>query len=159
MSMTESNRNQEQTLDRKTHNRLRPVRTLAENDTLNSSRRVADSRDALEREQQQLEQLQAYLSEYQAMANAGRTASEIASRRDFVKRLHDAILQQMEVVDRLRSELENQLDSWKDARARSLALNRLAERADQAEREREDRRDQHRMDEIGQQSGRFRKVN
>ena len=153
------NRHRVKNLDRKTHNRLRPVRTLADNDALNSSRRVADSRDALETEQQRLEQLQGYLQEYQAMANESRTASEIASRRDFLKRLRDAVAQQLEVVERHRLELEHELDTWKDARARSLALNRLAERADRAEREKEDRRDQHRMDEIGQQSGRFRKVN
>ena len=146
-------------MDKVTHKKLKPVRTLADSDAMDSSRLVATARDALDTEQQRLDQLREYLNEYQTMASSGRTAMEISTRRDFVNRLRKALEQQTEVVERHRAELEKQLDVWKDARARSMALNRLAERADQAERERSERRDQHRMDEIGQQSGRFRRAN
>jgi len=62
-------------------------------------------------------------------------------------------------VETQRQQVEQQTLQWRTARARTRSLEKLGERQAEAERERLDRREQHRLDEIANaRSGTGRKV-
>jgi len=131
---------------------LKSVRMLAENDETHTSREVSDRLATLRAEEHRLAQLQDYLDEYQDLLAAGTSGISIAtvrSRRRFVERLQAAVDQQQELVNRLHEQAEGQMNRWREARSRSLSLQKFSERMTAEQESRDARREQAKLDEIG----------
>ena len=132
--------------------RMNTLRTLADSAERESARNLANSRRHLETEQQRLAQLQAYLGEYST--EPGRTstfADTVRSHRDFIAQIRTGIEQQEQLVASLRQQLELDLAHWREARSHTLALERYSERLDAQAEEKDARREQGRLDEVGRQ--------
>lgn len=130
---------------------LETLRRLAETAENETARALADRRRRLEAEQRRLEQLNAYAAEYLALTRVGDglLIDAVRARRAFVVRLQGGIAEQERVVASARQQVETDLARWRDARTRHLALARLGEREDEAAAERDARREQADLDEIG----------
>jgi len=137
-------------------NRLQSLERLAAHTEAENARRLAERLRGLDTEERRLEQIRSYLADYakgSTPADSTLTISALQSQRGFLGRLRDAVDQQRGTVDQQRQQAEQQAAQWRSARARTLALKRLGERLDEQERERKDRRDQARMDEVGARPG------
>ena len=136
-------------------NRLKPIQKLAEREAAARSREVSERLFHLRAEEQRLEQLESYLAEYAALADQAThpalNISTMQSRHDFYRRLTECVAHQQDLVDTLCTQLEHFMDRWNDARARSLAYQKFAERLDAEVVEKTARRDQALLDEAGQQ--------
>lgn len=133
-------------------NRLESLQRLAEFAEAESSRHLAERLRALDGEERRLAQIRTYLAEYAGQAGRDRrpmTLEELRGRRGFVERLRDAADAQQTLAERKRLEAEQQTARWRQARSRNLALQRFGERLEERERERQARREQARLDEIG----------
>jgi len=136
-------------------NRLKPIQQLAEQEATARSREVSDRLFHLRTEEQRLEQLQAYLQEYAALADEGEytviNVTTIQSRQSFYRRLTECVAHQQALVDAMCTQLELYLDQWNDARTRSMAYQKYADRVQQEIDDKTARRDQAMLDEAGQQ--------
>lgn len=136
-------------------NRLKPIQRLAEQEATARSKEVSDRLFNLRTEEQRLAQLQSYLQEYAALASDSNSTvanvSTIQSRQSFYRRLTECVVHQQELVDAMCTQLELYLDQWNDARTRSMAYQKYADRLQQEINERTARRDQSMLDEAGQQ--------
>jgi flagellar export protein FliJ len=131
---------------------LDTIRTLAGNAEAESSRALAERRRTLQTEEQRLEQLRAYLGEYGAMAAGGDGIfiHTVRTRRQFVDRLQAGLEQQERVVAGLRKQIDQDTARWREARTRSLALERFNERLEDQLALRQARKEQADLDEVGQ---------
>lgn len=137
---------------RSTTHRLKSVQTLADSLEARTSREVAQRLRALDAEQQRLRQLRAYLDEYRAPPAPGQSGLHVAamrSRRRFVERIQEGIRHQERLIEGLQRQLEDLTAKWQSARSQSLALQRYNERLDERAQERQSRRDQATLDEVG----------
>jgi flagellar export protein FliJ len=137
-------------------NRMQSLERLAAHAEAEQARRLAERLRGLDTEERRLEQIRSYLADYAKAPTRGGpplTISALQSQRGFMERLRNAVDQQRGTVDQQRQQAEQQATQWRGARARTLALKRLGERLDQQERQRQDRRDQARMDEVGARPG------
>jgi flagellar export protein FliJ len=131
---------------------LKSVQTLADSLEAQASREVAERLRALEAEQHRLRQLQAYLDEYRALPAPGHSGLHVAamrSRRRFVERIQTGIQHQERLIEGLQRQLEDVTARWQTARSQSLALQRYSERLDERAQERQSRKDQAVLDEVG----------
>lgn len=133
--------------------RLDTIRTLARTAERESARVLAERRNILDKEEQRLEQLQAYLREYADLSTApsatGMFIDTIRTRRQFVDKVRQGLAQQERVVAGVRQQLDQDMQRWRDARSRSLAMERFTERLDEQEAVRQGRREQAALDEVG----------
>lgn len=131
------------------------VRMLAEIAELEKSRDVADSLVRLSAERERLALLEQYLQEY-----AGSTADEaldiekLRNRRSFLNALAKAIGDQGASIDQINSVLEQRIANWREARASSKAVSRLASKRARTRRNAEERRQQLEADASGQRTQR-----
>lgn len=136
-------------------NRLKPIQQLAEQEATARSREVSDRLFYLQTEERRLEQLQSYLREYAQLANGRQdttaNVSTIQSRQNFYRRLKECVVHQQELVEALCTQLEHHMNQWNDARTRSKAYRKFAERLEDEISEKAARRDQGILDEAGQQ--------
>jgi len=132
---------------------LNTLRTLAAAAERESSRLLAQRRQALDTEDQRLAQLRDYLSEYTAAqpTRDGIFIDSIRARRDFVAQICAGIKQQEQIVASLQLQLEQDQQNWRDARSHALALERYDERLQAVADEKQSRREQARLDEVGRQ--------
>lgn len=131
---------------------LQTIQTLAESKETTHSKVVAERRLALQEEQRRLAQLEQYRLEYQALTTStdeGMCIHFVRGRRGFVDKLNAAIENQRTVVQRAIEQLDSHLDQWRDARTRSLSLQKYAERQSAEELRREGRKEQRELDDIG----------
>lgn len=136
----------------RTTQRLKSVQTLADSLEAQTSREVAERLRDLDAEQQRLHQLQAYLDEYRALPAPGEAGLHVAamrSRRRFVERIQAGVQHQERLIEALQRQVEDSKARWQAARSRSLALQRYSERLDERAEERQSRKDQAVLDEVG----------
>jgi flagellar export protein FliJ len=133
---------------------LASLQKLAEYAADAASRDIVERLRALREEEGRLGQLRGYLGDYTALLNdsRGMNVARLRGRRDFVERLNSAIGRQSEVVREHEQQYTRHIDRWRGARTRALALQRYAERLDDIEAERRERRDQAALDEVGRQA-------
>lgn len=135
-------------------NRMQVLQKLAEYTEAEASRRLADRLKQLNAEERRLEQIRNYLADYSGNSQANppaMTISALRSNRGFMERLRNAADEQRGNVETQRHQAEQHATQWRVARARSLALERLGERIEQREQQRQDRLEQLRLDEIANQ--------
>lgn len=131
---------------------MQTLRTLADTAERESSRRLAERRRTLDEEEQRLVQLRAYLQEYTAPeSGAGLRADTIHARREFASRIRDGIEQQEQLLAKLRQQIDQDLQRWRDARSHALSLQRYSERLQTQVDDKLARREQGRLDEAGRQ--------
>jgi flagellar FliJ protein len=139
--------------------RLTGLQRLASHTEGENARRLAERLRALDTEERRLQQIRGYLAEYtQGMGQASAsnasgqpqslTIGSLRSTRGFLVRLRGAADEQRGTVETQRQQAEQQTLQWRAARARTRSLEKLADRLGQREQERQDRREQARLDEI-----------
>jgi flagellar export protein FliJ len=130
---------------------LNTLQRLAEHAAEASSREMAQRLRALRQEEQRLQQLNGYVSDYERLAgkgNAGLTIGAVRARRGFVERLNEAIGRQQELVRSHEDQYRQHVERWREARSRALGLQRFNERIRDEETDRRERREQAALDEI-----------
>jgi len=130
--------------------RIEVLQRLASHTEAENARRLAERLRALDTEERRLQQIRGYLAEYAQGASqaASMTISSLKSGRGFLERLRGAVDEQRGAVETHRHQVEQQTRQWQAARARTRSLEKLGERQAEAERERLDRREQSRLDEV-----------
>ena len=133
---------------------LESLQKLAEYAADAASRDVIERLRSLRNEESRLGQLQSFLGDYEKLLRDGRgiNVARLRGRRDFVDRLNSAIGRQGDVVRNHEDQYSQNVDRWRGARTRSLALQRYAQRLADMETERRERREQATLDEVGQQT-------
>jgi flagellar protein FliJ len=86
------------------------------------------------------------------------TVSALLNRQQFVERIDQAIVQQANLVERLRRQLEAARQRWLQAHARENALDSVVERFRTQEEQREQRLEQAEVDERMQHRNRRAKL-
>jgi flagellar FliJ protein len=133
-------------------NRMQVLQKLAEHTEAEASRRLAERLKLLGADEKRLEQIRSYLADYSGSPrNTAMTIGALRSNRGFIERLRNAVDEQRGTVETQRHQAEQQAAQWRAARARSLALEQLADRIEQRERQRRDRLEQLRLDEVANQ--------
>jgi flagellar FliJ protein len=132
-------------------NRIDILQRLASHNEQENARRLAERLRALDAEERRLQQIRGYLAEYSRGATGGgsTTIGSLKSSRGFLERLRTAVDDQRGTVEMQRQHVEQQTLRWREARARTRSLEKLGERQATAEQERQDRREQARLDEVG----------
>ena len=132
-------------------NRMQVLQKLAEHTEAEASRRLAERLKLLSADEKRLEQIRGYLADYSGSnQNCAMTIGALRSNRGFMERLRNAVDEQRGTVETQRHQAEQHAAQWRAARARSLALERLADRIEEREQQRRDRLEQLRLDEVAQ---------
>jgi flagellar export protein FliJ len=133
---------------------LESLQKLAEYAADAASRDVVERLRSLRNEESRLDQLRSFVGDYEQLLREGRgiNVARLRGRRDFVDRLNGAIGRQGDVVRDQERQYNDNVDRWRGARTRSLALQRYAQRLADIESERRERREQSMLDEVGQQT-------
>ncbi len=117
-----------------------------------AARELGRMRQQLQEQEDQLQRLQEYcLSYHQQLADArtrGGTAAQMANYSRFLVRLNDAIRQQEQNVADATRAFEHQRRVWIEARARTQAVEKAADRCATDEALEEDRREQRQNDDL-----------
>lgn len=135
--------------------RIETLQRLASHTEAENARRLAERLRALDTEERRLQQIRGYLAEYSKSTGPGpgqppsMTIGSLKSGRGFLERLRGAVDEQRGTVETQRQQVEQQTLQWRAARARTRSLEKLGERQAAEERERQDRREQSRLDEVG----------
>jgi flagellar export protein FliJ len=132
---------------------LHTIQRLAEYRADSASRDVGTRLRALRAEEERLRQVNSFLRHYDELSVTsapGMTASAMLGRRQFAGRLRDAAERQRQVVEQQEGHYQQQVERWRNARSEALALQRFNERIRHREHERQERREQARLDEIAQ---------
>ena len=134
--------------------RLQPVGQLMDELERESALRVTATQARLSEAQRRCAELQHYLDEYRQMfaerARAGMGVSGMRDYQVFIARLHEAVQAQQSVVDQLAAESVSERELWAQAAARKTAVGKIIDQAQSEERQAEDRRQQHELDERAQ---------
>jgi flagellar protein FliJ len=147
--------------DMKSKSRIETLQRLASHTEADNARRLAERLRALDTEERRLQQIRGYLAEYAKGTGQApsMTIGSLKSGRGFLERLRGAVDEQRGTVETQRHQVEQQTLQWRAARARTRSLEKLGERQAEAERERRDRREQSRLDEVANsRSGGGKKV-
>lgn len=143
-------------------NRIETLQRLASHTEAENARRLAERLRALDTEERRLQQIRGYLAEYAqstgqkrgpaSQDSAGQspamTIGSLRSNRGFLERLRNAVDEQRGTVETQRLKVEQHTRQWQAARARTRSLGKLQDRLEQHEQERQDRREQARLDEM-----------
>jgi flagellar protein FliJ len=137
--------------------RLQPAVEQAQKRQKDALQRLAEQQQKLAHAEQQLEELQRYRRDY-SLGDGGMTVSALLNRQQFVERIDQAIVQQANLVERLRRQLEAARQRWLQAHARENALDSVVERFRTQEEQREQRLEQAEVDERMQHRNRRAKL-
>lgn len=135
----------------KRSDRMQPLQALAEDRERGAGRASGQAKSVLEGRERQLEQLRAYLADYQTAQAPGTGAIDpmrLQNYHAFLARLKDAIRQQEQLVTVARAEYERTLETWRERRVESASMGKAVERMRAGEAVDQARRDQAEMDEF-----------
>ena len=141
--------------------RLNPVRRVTEAREQDAARELGECQQQLQRLQQQLLELEGYRREYQAhyqqSGQAGITAQRLLQLQQFLANIDKAVAQQQQEILAAERRCEERRQRWFAARGRSQALDKVAERYQEDERQQQGRREQKESDEFALRGGPGRK--
>lgn len=137
--------------------RLEPIRRLAQNHEDAAAKRLAESQQALARQEAQLQEMERYLDEY-SRTNPGATMAPalLANREAFLRQLAEALRWQAGAVQDARQRLELARNQWLGKHRDGDVLDNLIDRSRSAERTQQERRQQREMDEFARTIPPFR---
>jgi len=136
--------------------RLKPVQRIALDREQKAARQMGRAHQTLQQEEQKLHQLkqyqQEYLERYQRAARQGMSASQLQEYRAFLAKLDGAIEQQRAAVEERLLAHSTSKQSWRQTHTRSQALDKVADRYRQRERQESERKEQKESDDRGQRT-------
>jgi flagellar FliJ protein len=131
--------------------RMQPVARVAEQRERKAAVEMAEFRRFLDAQQNKLDELNAYRSDYarhfETAGRGGMDAARMADFRRILARLNDAIVYQEQRLISLHNEYEQVRRRWTDTRTRAAALDKVMERYREEEQREGDRREQGESDE------------
>ncbi|MGM0449872.1 MAG: flagellar export protein FliJ [Pseudomonadota bacterium] len=117
--------------------------------------RFQAAQQALAEQQQRLEELERYHSEYQQQirqdASGTTSAARLQAGQQFISQLVSAMAQQQQQVDRYRATADEARKKWQQARERREGMARYIETCRQREAREDERREQKALDEAANQ--------
>ncbi|MDR3416975.1 MAG: flagellar export protein FliJ [Nevskia sp.] len=129
--------------------RLDPIHRLAQNREDEAARRLAESQQALARQEVQLQEMERYLNEYGAGTPSAPIAPALlANREAFMRQLAEALRWQAGAVADARERLESARQQWLGRHRDTDVLEHLIERSQGSERRTQERRAQRELDEF-----------
>ncbi|RLK51009.1 flagellar FliJ protein [Alkalispirillum mobile] len=135
--------------------RLQPVQRLAGDKADEAGRELAEARQKLDAQRQQLQQLMTFRQEYAQQLqdqNGGINAARLRDFNAFISRIDQAIQQQHKAVAEARRAVEAQRQDWLDAYSHSRAVDRVVDRFRDEEQRAADRREQLQLDELARRT-------
>ncbi|THB65246.1 MAG: flagellar export protein FliJ [Gammaproteobacteria bacterium] len=134
--------------------RMKVVQNYTKDCSCKAAKVVANSRKALDIQQERLEQLANYREEYWRNLAAGGSATMNAARlqdfRLFLSRLDKAIEQQRNMVDDANQCYCRDNAEWNRAMVRERSIDCVVEKMELRDRKHQDKQEQKSMDEMGQ---------
>ena len=132
--------------------RLAPVQRITEAKEKDAARALGDAQLQLQQLQQQLKELETYREEYrnhfQHSGRNGFSAQQLQQQQQFLSNIDLAIEQQHQTISNTEVLCEQKKQHWFDARGRTQALDKVAERYLDDERQVQNRREQKENDEF-----------
>jgi len=129
--------------------RLDPIHRLAQNREDEAARRLAESQQALARQETQLQEMERYLREYsEGMPTTPIAPSMLANREAFLRQLAEALRWQANAVADARGRLERARQQWLGRHRDTDVLEHLMERSRVTERRSQERCAQRELDEF-----------
>ena len=132
--------------------RLQPVQRITEAKEQDAARALGEAQQQLEQLRQQLKELENYRQEYrnhfQHSGRGGFSAQQLVQQQQFLTHLDKAIEQQHHSISQAETACEERRQLWFQARGRTQALDKVAERYRDDERQEQDRREQKENDEF-----------
>jgi flagellar FliJ protein len=134
--------------------RIQPALDLAQEHLRTAALKLADVQTRYAQKMQKLRELESYRDEYsQGLLRKGRDGMHVVQMQDynrFLDRLNQAIRQQRQHIEGMRSEMEQCAQQWRQEQVRVNALDKVVERKVQAERCEVDRQEQRECNEHAQ---------
>ena len=138
--------------------RLQPVQRITEAREKDAAKELGECQQQLLQQQQQLSELENYREEYrrhyQQSGNAGFSAQKLIQLQQFIANIGQGIEQQRQAIMNTEMLCQEKKQLWNHARGRTQALDKVAERYLDDERQQENRREQKDNDEYAQQRAR-----
>lgn len=139
---------------KKRSKRLQLVLDLAERKKKQADQFLAASRQRVEQDQRTMEQLEQYMTEYQqgylGVNAEGCTGTQLHAQQAFMQKIQDAQDTQVKAMAQNRQELEVVEQHWKTAYARFKGMQKLTDKAIDAEKSEEEKNLQKQLDERSQ---------
>ncbi len=136
--------------------RLQPVQRITEAREKDAARLLGECQQQLQQLQQQLQELEHYREEYrnhyQHSGRSGFSAQKLIQMQQFLANIDQAMVQQHQAIHQAEILCEEKKQLWFQARGKTQALDRVAERYQDDERQQENRREQKENDEFAQRS-------
>lgn len=136
--------------------RLQLVLDLAERKKQQADQFLAASRQRVEQDQRTMEQLNQYMLEYQQSylgVNAeGLSGAQLHAQQAFLQKIQDAKNTQIQAMEQNKRELAVVEQHWKEAYAKVKGVEKLKDKAVDAERAAEEKSLQQQLDERAQSS-------
>ncbi|WP_372832521.1 flagellar export protein FliJ [Pontibacterium sp.] len=134
--------------------RLKVVLDLAERKKKQADQLLAASRARVEKDKQQIAQLEAFLADYQRQyEEAGRQGFGIAKLevyQSFIRKIATALAQQQNALRMNENELSAVERHWTQCYGQVVAMDKLVDKAQDQERKLEDKKLQQQLDERAQ---------
>lgn len=128
--------------------RLLPAVDQAHQKSERALQQLGEQQGRLSAAEKQLVELQHYREEYARDRHAtGMSVHTLLNRQQFIDRIDSAISQQTHEVARRQRMLDMAGSAWREAHAREKALGTVVQRANEAERISDERREQSDVDE------------
>ncbi len=130
--------------------RLDPVAKVARQQERNAARQLGNTRQQVESQQKQLDQLIAYRQQYvqgfNLAAKDGFSALQMQDYKLFLSRLDSAIMQQQQLVAASLDNCEQSQVEWQNRHNHSKLINKLVNNRRQHENRQQDNREQREQD-------------
>ncbi len=136
--------------------RLQPVQRVTEAREKDAAQALGDAQQQLQHLRQQLKELEHYREEYRNQylqsGSTGFSAQKLQQMQGFLASLDKAIQQQHQNITQAELLCEQKKQLWHQARGRTQALEKVAERYLDEERQQQNRREQKENDEFASRS-------
>lgn len=140
----------------KSHSPLVTLRNLAQDEVEQAERQLGQARQAQQAAEKQLTQLLNYQDEYCQKLNHtlvdGMASARWQNYQQFIATLDLAIEQQRQQLQQWGKKVDVAIKQWQDKQQRLNAFETLHTRAQDAQQQQENKRDQKMMDEFAQRS-------
>ncbi|MEJ2790816.1 MULTISPECIES: flagellar export protein FliJ [unclassified Pseudoxanthomonas] len=135
--------------------RIDPLLRRAQEHEDSVARDLAERQNTLAQHESRLEELRQYAEDYANSQMAATSPAQLANRRAFLERIDQALVQQLQNVDRSRSSVDIERDRLLLASRDKQVLEQLAASYRAQERQVVERRDQREMDDLGARRARL----
>lgn len=131
--------------------RLAPIHHLAQGRENDAARQLAESQRLVAQQENQLQEMERYLSEYsEGRVGASMAPALLANREAFLKQLAEALRWQSGAVADARQRLQQAREHWVGKHRDTDVLEHLIDRSHNDERRVQERRLQRELDEFAQ---------